>query len=62
MDTESIEIVIQFPFLETHSTQTGNFTLTLDHLKEKALHSFSNIQKHALLSRLNPNNASQITH
>ena len=59
IDTD-VEIVQEYTYLGTRLTPTGNFTLALDHLKEKAMHAFSNIQKHTLLSKLNPNTASQI--
>lgn len=36
MDTESIEIVLDYTYQGKHLTPTGNFTLALDHLKEKA--------------------------
>ena len=38
----------------------GNFTLALEHLKEKALHAFSSIPMRKFLNKLNPNTASQI--
>ena len=60
IDTEPVEIVQEYTYLGTRLTPTGNFTLALDHLKEKAMHAFYNIQKHTLLSKLNPNTASQI--
>ena len=33
--TESIEIVQEYTYLGTRLTPTGNFTLALEHLKEK---------------------------
>ena len=58
--TESIEIVQEYTYLGTRLTPTGNFTLALEHLKEKAMHAFSSIRKHSTLNRLRPNTASQI--
>ena len=58
--TESIEIVQEYTYLGTRLTPTGNFTLALEHLKEKALHAFSSIRKHSTLNKLRPNTASQI--
>ena len=58
--TEPIEIVQEYTYLDTRLTLTGNFTLALEHLKEKALHGFSSIRKHTLLNRLNRNTASHI--
>ena len=46
ISTESIEIVQEYTYLGTRLTPTGNFTLTLEHLKEKAMHAFSSIRKH----------------
>jgi len=60
IDTEPVEIVQEYTYLGTRLTPTGNFTLALDQLKEKAMHALSNIQKHTLLSRLKPKTASQI--
>ena len=56
----SIEIVKEYTYLGTRLTPTGNFTLALEHLKEKALHTFSSIQKQTILNKLNPNTESQI--
>ena len=58
--TEPIEIVQEYTYLGTRLTPTGNFTLAVEHLKEKALHAFFSIRKQILLNRLNPNTASQI--
>ena len=58
--TESIEIVQEYTYLGTRLTPTGNFTLALEHLKEKAMHAFSSIRKPSTLNRLRPNTASQI--
>ena len=58
--TESIEIVQEYTYLGTRLTPTGNFTLALEHLKEKAMHAFSSIRKHSTLNKLRPNTASQI--
>ena len=58
--SESIEIVQEYTYLGTRLISTGNFTLALEHLKEKALHAFSSIRKQTVLNKLNPNTASQI--
>ena len=58
--SESIEIVQEYAYLGTRLTPTGNFTLALEHLKEKALHALSSIRKRTILNKLNPNTASQI--
>ena len=53
-------IVQEYTYLGTRLTPTGNFTLAVEHLKEKALYAFASIRKQTLLNRLNPNTASQI--
>ncbi len=58
--TESNEIVQEYTYLGTRLTPTGNFTLALEHLNEKAMHAFFSIRKHSTLNRLTPNIASQI--
>ena len=58
--SQSIEIVQEYTYLGTCLTPTGNFTLALEPLKEKALHTFSSIRKRTILNKLNPNTASQI--
>lgn len=58
-DTESIEIVQKYTSLVTFISNWKVYPC-IDHLTEKAMHAFSNIQKHTLLSRLNPNTPFQI--
>ena len=40
-DNENIEVVQNYAYLETLISSTGNFSLALDKLKEKALHALS---------------------
>ena len=47
--TEPIEIAQEYSYLGTRLTQIGNFTLALEHLKEKAMHAFTSIRKHSTL-------------
>ena len=54
-----IEIVQEYTYLGIHLTPMGNFTLALEHLKEKALHGFSITRKQTILNKLNPNTAPQ---
>ena len=56
--TESIEIVKEYTYLGTRLTPTGNFTLALEHLKEKALHAFSSIRKQKIARDLHPSSSS----
>ena len=58
--SESIEIVQEYTYLGTRLTPTGNFTLALEHFKEKALHAFSSIWKQTIFDKLNPNTTFQI--
>ena len=58
--SEAIEIVQEYTYSGTLLTPTGNFTLALEHLKEKGFHVFSSIRKRTILNKLNPNTASQI--
>ena len=56
-----MEIVQQYTYLGTRLTPTGNFSLALEHFKEKALDAFFSIRKHyGNINRLNPNTTSQI--
>ena len=52
--SESIEIVQEYTYLGTRLTPTGNFTLALEHLKEKALHAFSSIRKQKIARDFHP--------
>ena len=52
--SESIEIVKEYTYLGTRLTPTGNFTLALEHLKEKALHAFSSIRKQKIARDFHP--------
>ena len=52
--TEPTEFVQECNYLGTRLPPTGNFTLALEHLKEKALHAFSSIRKHNLSIDLIP--------
>ena len=46
MDNEIIEIVQNYTYLGTLISSTGNFSLALDKLKEKALHALFSVRQH----------------
>ena len=49
-----VEIVQNYTYLGTVISSTGNFSLALDKLKEKALHALFSLRKHTNLSKLSP--------
>ena len=60
IDNEPVEIVQNYTYLGTVISSTGNFSLALDKLKEKALHALFSLRKHTNLSKLSPFLASKI--
>ena len=54
IDNENIEVVQNYTYLGTLISSTGNFSLALDKLKEKALHALFSLRKHAHISNLSP--------
>ena len=50
--SESIDIVQNYTYLGTCISSSGNFTMSLDHLKEKALHSLFRLRRHTDLNSL----------
>ena len=52
IDNEPVEIVQNYTYLGTVISSTGNFSLALDKLKEKALHALFSLRKHTNLSKL----------
>ena len=57
---EPVEIVQNYTYLETVISSTGNFSLALDKLKEKALHALFSLRKHTNLGQLSPFLANKI--
>ena len=51
---EIIEIVQNYTYLGTVISSTGNFSMALDKLKEKALHALFSLRKHTNISKLSP--------
>ena len=60
MDNEIIEIVQNYTYLGTLISSTGNFSMALDKLKEKALHALFSLRKHTNVSKLSPVLANKI--
>ena len=60
IDKEKIDTVQNYTYLGTRISSSGNFTLSLDHLREKALHALFALRRHVDLSRLKPSLACKI--
>ena len=54
IDNENTEVVQNYTYLGTLISLTGNFSLALDKLKEKALHALFSLRKHTHISKLSP--------
>ena len=54
IDNEIIKIVQNYTYLGTLISSTGNFSMVLDKLKEKALHALFSLRKHTNISKLSP--------
>ena len=57
---ETIYIVHEYTCLGTRISSTGNFNISLEHLKEKALHALFSLRKHTNFSKLKPSLACKI--
>ena len=57
---ETIDIVHEYTNLGTRISSTGNFNISLEHLKEKALHALFSLRKHTNFSKLKPSLACKI--
>ena len=57
---QSIDIVHEYTYLRTRISSTGNFNVSLQHLKEKALHALFGLKQNTDISRLNPSLACEI--
>ena len=57
---ETIDIVHECTYLGTRISLTGNFNISLEHLKEKALHTLFSLRKHTNFSKLKPSLACKI--
>ena len=57
---EVIDVVQNYTYLGTRITSSGNFTLSLEHLRQKALHGFFRLRRHTDLNGLKPSLACNI--
>ena len=57
---ETIDIVQDYTYLGTRISSTGHFTISLNHLREKALHALFSLRRHVDFSSLKPSLASKI--
>ena len=57
---EMIDIVQSYTYLGTQISSTGNFTLSLEHLREKAVHALFSLRRHIDFSSLKPSLACKI--
>ena len=57
---EVIDIVQDYTYLGTRISSSGNFTLSLEHLRQKALHAFFSLRRHTDFSTLKPSLACKI--
>ena len=57
---EKIDIVQSHTYLGTQISSTGNFTLSLEHLREKAVHALFSLRRHIDFSSLKPSLACKI--
>ena len=51
---ELIDIVQDYTYLGTRISSSGNFTLLLEHLRQKALHAFFSLRRHTDFRTLKP--------
>ena len=57
---EMIDIVKDYTYLGTRISSPGNFTLSLEHLRQKALHALFSLRRHTDFSKLKPSLANKI--
>ena len=60
MGSEKIDIVQDYTYLGTRISSSGNFTLSLEHLRQKALHAFFSLRRHTDFNKLKPSIACKI--
>ena len=51
---ETIDIVHKYSYLRNRTSSTGNFNISLEHLKEKALHTLFSLRKHTNFRKFKP--------
>ena len=57
---EKIDVVQNYNYLGTQISSTGNFTLSLEHLREKAVNALFSLRRHLDFSSLKPSLACKI--
>ena len=57
---QTIDVVQDYTYLGTIISSSGNFKISLDHLKEKALHALFSLGRHTNCSKLKPSLACKI--
>ena len=60
IDNEPVEVVQNHTSLGALISSTGNFSLSLDKLKEKALHALFSVRKHTNFGKLPPDLANKV--
>ena len=60
INNQIIDVVHDYTYLGTQISSSGNFTVTLDHLKEKALHALFSLRRHTDFCKLKPSLACKI--
>ena len=58
--SEIIDNVQNYAYLGTRIASSGNFTLSLEHLRQKALHDFFGLRRHTDFNKLKPSLACEI--
>ena len=58
--SEIIDIVQNYTYLGTRISSSGNFTPSLEHLRQKALHAFFGLRRHTDFNKLKPSLACKI--
>ena len=58
--SETIDIVQNYAYLGTRISSSGNFTLSLEHLRQKVLHAFFGLRRHTNFNKLKPSLACKI--
>ena len=49
-----IDVLEEYTYLGTRMSSSGNFSVSREHLKEKALHTIFSLRRHTHLSKLKP--------
>ena len=52
LDNQIIDVVQEYTYLGTQISSSGNFSVSREHLKKKALHALFSLRRHMNLSKL----------